>query len=238
MARVYGGERHWMWRVFGPLERAFYLLAAVDPASEQGWAGYAAALPVFSAAGFALTYLWQRVQGFRPLNPAGLGPVPPHPAFNTAMSFTTNTSWQASGGETTLSYLTQMAALTVQTFVGAAAGLSVLVALAREPQMRRFLRTALEPHGYRLARRQVSLRGETVHLTPTEYRLLAIMVRHAGRVLTHRHLFKEVRGINAIRHPHYLRVYMGQLRQKLEQEPARPQYLLTELGVGYRLRAE
>jgi two-component system KDP operon response regulator KdpE len=89
-----------------------------------------------------------------------------------------------------------------------------------------------------LARREVSVRGETVHLTPTEYKLLAVMVRHAGRVLTHRQLLKEVWGINAIQHPHYLRVYMGQLRQKLEPEPARPQYLLTELGVGYRLRME
>jgi two-component system KDP operon response regulator KdpE len=89
-----------------------------------------------------------------------------------------------------------------------------------------------------LALRQVSMRGETVHLTPTEYKLLAVMVRHAGRVLTHRQLLKDVWGINAIQHPHYLRVYMGQLRQKLEREPARPEYLLTELGVGYRLRAE
>jgi two-component system KDP operon response regulator KdpE len=89
-----------------------------------------------------------------------------------------------------------------------------------------------------LARRQVSVHGETVHLTPTEYNLLAVLVRHAGRVLTHRQLLKEVWGINAIQHPHYLRVYMGQLRQKLELEPARPRYLLTELGVGYRLRAE
>jgi two-component system KDP operon response regulator KdpE len=89
-----------------------------------------------------------------------------------------------------------------------------------------------------LALRQVFVRGEVVHLTPTEYKLLAVMVRHAGRVLTHRQLLKDVWGINAIQHPHYLRVYMGQLRQKLEREPARPEYLLTELGVGYRLRAE
>jgi two-component system KDP operon response regulator KdpE len=77
-----------------------------------------------------------------------------------------------------------------------------------------------------------------VHLTPTEYKLLVVMIRHAGRVLTHRQLLTEVWGINAIQHPHYLRVYMGQLRQKIELEPARPEYLLTELGVGYRLRGE
>jgi K+-transporting ATPase ATPase A chain len=131
MARVYAGEDHWMARVFGPVERAFYRLAGVDPASEQRWTGYAGAVLVFSAAGFAFTYLLQRVQGLLPLNPAGLGAVSPHLAFNTAVSFTTNTNWQAYGGETTLSYLTQMAGLTVQNFVSAAAGLAVLVALAR-----------------------------------------------------------------------------------------------------------
>lgn len=77
-----------------------------------------------------------------------------------------------------------------------------------------------------------------VHLTPTEYKLLSVLVRHAGRVLTHRHLLKEVWGINAIRHPHYLRVYMTQLRHKLEADPARPRLLITEPGVGYRLREE
>jgi K+-transporting ATPase ATPase A chain len=131
MARVYAGEAHWMSRVFGPVERACYRLAGVDPASEQRWTGYAAGVLLFSAAGLAFTYLLQRVQGFLPLNPAGLGAVSPHLAFNTAVSFATNTNWQAYGGETTLSYLTQMAGLTVQNFVSAAAGMAVLVALAR-----------------------------------------------------------------------------------------------------------
>jgi len=131
MARVYAGEDHWMARVFGPVERVFYRLAGVDPAIEQRWTGYAASVLLFSAVGLVFTYVLQRVQGFLPLNPAGLGPVSPHGAFNTAVSFTTNTNWQSYGGETTLSYLTQMAALTVQNFVSAAAGLAVLVALAR-----------------------------------------------------------------------------------------------------------
>jgi len=89
-----------------------------------------------------------------------------------------------------------------------------------------------------LAARRVHVAGEEVHLTPTEYKLLAVLVRHAGRVLTHRHLLKEVWGVNAIQHTHYLRVYMTQLRHKIERDPARPQYLQTELGVGYRLRSE
>jgi two-component system KDP operon response regulator KdpE len=89
-----------------------------------------------------------------------------------------------------------------------------------------------------LVRREVRRKGEVVHLTPTEYRLLALMIRHAGKVLTHRQLLKEVWGVNYAGQSHYVRVYMAQLRQKLEADPARPRLLVTEPGVGYRLRAE
>lgn len=89
-----------------------------------------------------------------------------------------------------------------------------------------------------LLRREVSRSGEIVHLTPNEYRLLTTLIRHAGMVLTHRQLLKEVWGGAAGAQPHYLRVYMAQLRQKLEVEPARPRHLITEPGVGYRLRME
>jgi two-component system KDP operon response regulator KdpE len=89
-----------------------------------------------------------------------------------------------------------------------------------------------------LARRQVLLREQEVHLTPIEYKLLSVLVKHAGRVLTHRQLLKEVWGPNFGNQTQYLRVYMGQLRHKLEQNPSRPRYLLTEPGVGYRLHAE
>jgi two-component system KDP operon response regulator KdpE len=89
-----------------------------------------------------------------------------------------------------------------------------------------------------LVRRQVLLRDAEVHLTPTEYKLLAVLVRHAGLVLTHRQLLKDVWGPNASEQTHYLRVYMAELRHKLEQDPARPRYLVTESGVGYRLRTE
>jgi two-component system KDP operon response regulator KdpE len=89
-----------------------------------------------------------------------------------------------------------------------------------------------------LARRQVLRGGEEVHLTPLEYRLLATLVKHAGKVLTHRQLLKEVWGINAINQTHYLRVYMTQLRHKLEADPTQPRLLLTEPGVGYRLKTE
>lgn len=89
-----------------------------------------------------------------------------------------------------------------------------------------------------LARRQVLRAGEEVHLTPLEYKLLATLVKHAGKVLTHRQLLKEVWGINAINQTHYLRVYMTQLRHKLEADPTQPRLLLTEPGVGYRLRTD
>jgi two-component system, OmpR family, KDP operon response regulator KdpE len=89
-----------------------------------------------------------------------------------------------------------------------------------------------------LGRRQVLVGEKEVHLTPLEYKLLTAMIRHAGKVLTHRHLLKEVWGANTADQRHYLRVYMTQLRHKIEKDPTRPQLLLTEAGVGYRLYAE
>jgi two-component system KDP operon response regulator KdpE len=89
-----------------------------------------------------------------------------------------------------------------------------------------------------LAERRVWRQGEEIHLTPTEYKLLATLVRHAGKVLTHRQLLKEVWGANYVNQSHYVRVYLAQLRQKIEPDPARPRLLMTEPGVGYRLLAE
>jgi two-component system KDP operon response regulator KdpE len=89
-----------------------------------------------------------------------------------------------------------------------------------------------------LAARRVSVEGREVHLTRTQYKLLTTLVKNAGKVVTHRHLLREVWGPGAVEHSHYLRVYMGQLRHKLEKDPARPRYLETETGVGYRLRVD
>ncbi|PYN57678.1 MAG: DNA-binding response regulator [Candidatus Rokuibacteriota bacterium] len=89
-----------------------------------------------------------------------------------------------------------------------------------------------------LGRRRVLVHGAEVHLTPIEYRLLANLVKHAGKVVTHRQLLREVWGPNAEEQSHYLRVYMAHLRRKLEKNPAQPRYLLTEAGVGYRLLTE
>lgn len=131
MARVYQGERTLLHPLLGPVERFFYRLAGIDPGNEMSWSTYALALLVFNGLGLLAVYALQRVQGLLPLNPQGFGAISPDLAFNTAASFASNTNWQNYGGETMLSYLTQMLVLTVQNFVSAATGMAVLVALAR-----------------------------------------------------------------------------------------------------------
>ncbi len=131
MARVYEGKPCGLDLLLGPLERAMYRLCGVRPTDEMDWKHYGVAMLFFNAAGLLFLYGLQRLQSLLPLNPANLGGVVPDLAFNTAVSFATNTNWQAYGGETTLSYLTQMLGLTVQNFVSAATGMAVLVALIR-----------------------------------------------------------------------------------------------------------
>ena len=131
MARVYEGQSCGLDRVVGPLERLIYRLCGVRQTEEMDWKTYGIAMLLFNAMGLVAVYALQRLQGFLPLNPAGLGAVTTDLAFNTAASFATNTNWQAYGGETTLSYLTQMFGLNVQNFVSAATGMAVLVALIR-----------------------------------------------------------------------------------------------------------
>ncbi|BDG04156.1 potassium-transporting ATPase subunit KdpA [Anaeromyxobacter oryzae] len=131
MFRVFEGERQPLPRIFGPIERLLYRLCGVDPKREQGWKGYTASMLVFSLLGVLVTYGLQRLQHVLPLNPQTLGPVAPDLAFNTAVSFTTNTNWQNYGGESTMSYLTQMAGLAWHNFTSAAVGIGIALALAR-----------------------------------------------------------------------------------------------------------
>lgn len=131
MTRLFAGEPTLLSPALRPVERRLYRLAGVDPGVEQHWVTYGLAMLLFNAAGFLLLYALQRVQHLLPLNPQGLPAVPPDLAFNTAASFTTNTNWQAYGGETTLGYLVQMAGLTVQNFVSATTGIALSVALVR-----------------------------------------------------------------------------------------------------------
>ncbi|PXA94785.1 potassium-transporting ATPase subunit KdpA [Caulobacter sp. D4A] len=131
MSRVWNGERTWLDPVLGPVERLFYAACGVDPRKGQTWIGYAGALLAFNAVGFFLVYGLLRLQGVLPLNPQGFAGLSPHLAFNTAVSFVTNTNWQSYGGETTMSTLSQMLVLTVQNFVSAATGAAIAAALAR-----------------------------------------------------------------------------------------------------------
>jgi len=131
MARLYRGEHTWLTPLLGPVESGFYRAAGIDPAREQGWLAYALAMLAFNAAGFAVLYAILRLQGVLPLNPQGFDGVSPDLAFNTAISFVTNTNWQSYGGETTLSHFSQMAGLTVQNFLSAATGMALAAALVR-----------------------------------------------------------------------------------------------------------
>jgi K+-transporting ATPase ATPase A chain len=131
LEQVFDGTRNCLSWLFKPLENLIYKVIGVDPEEDQHWTKYAIHLLVFSAVTFVFTYLILRYQYFLPLNPANLGAIPPHLAFNTAMSFTTNTNWQSYGGETTMSYLSQMVALTLHNFLSAAVGIAVAVALIR-----------------------------------------------------------------------------------------------------------
>ncbi|MCB5410926.1 potassium-transporting ATPase subunit KdpA [Pseudogemmobacter faecipullorum] len=131
ITRVLGGERSLLSPIFAPLERGLYRLSGMREPEEQHWTGYAAAMLMFNLAGFLLLYLIQRFQGALPFNPQGFAGVAPDLAFNTAVSFVTNTNWQAYGGETSLSYFTQMAGLAVQNFVSAATGIAIAIALIR-----------------------------------------------------------------------------------------------------------
>lgn len=140
MARVFEGQRTFLHPLLGPLERLVYRLCGIREDTEQRWTQYAASVLAFSLVSFLFVYIIQRLQGLLPLNPMGFstGRAPgnatamtPDLAFNTAVSFMTNTNWQAYGGETTLSYFVQMLALTVQNFLSAAAGIAVAIALVR-----------------------------------------------------------------------------------------------------------
>lgn len=131
MTAVFTGERTPLSLVLGPLERGLYRLAGTTEREEQHWTAYAVSLLLFNLLGFLLLYAVLRLQGSLPLNPTGMANVPPELAFNTAVSFVTNTNWQNYGGETTMSYLSQMLGLTVQNFLSAATGIALAVALIR-----------------------------------------------------------------------------------------------------------
>lgn len=131
MTRVFAGERTVLSPVLRPVERLFYAAAGVREDREQHWTGYAFGMLIFSLVSVVVLYALQRFQDVLPLNPAGMAAVPEGLAFNTAVSFVSNTNWQSYGGESTMSYLVQMAGLTVQNFASAAVGIALAIALVR-----------------------------------------------------------------------------------------------------------
>ena len=131
MAKVYQGEHLFLSWLLSPIERFIYRFSDINPQNEMTWKVYAVALLLFNFIGLIFVYALQRFQAILPLNPQGLGAVTPDSAWNTAVSFASNTNWQGYGGEVTMSYLTQMLGLTVQNFVSAATGIAVLIALIR-----------------------------------------------------------------------------------------------------------
>ncbi|MEI9406906.1 potassium-transporting ATPase subunit KdpA [Mesorhizobium argentiipisi] len=131
MYRVFNGDRTLLSPVLVPIERGLYRLSGTSEKEEQHWAVYATAMLLFNLVGLLVLYALQRLQGVLPYNPAGMSAVDPQLAFNTAASFVTNTNWQNYGGESTMSYLVQMAGLTVQNFVSAATGIAIAIALIR-----------------------------------------------------------------------------------------------------------
>lgn len=128
---LYEGRRTPLHVVLGPVERGFYKMAGIDPNAQQGWRRYALHMLIFNVALMVLTYIVLRVQYYLPGNPQGLAGLTPHLAFNTAISFTTNTNWQSYGGESTMSNLSQMLGLTIHNFLSAATGIALAFALFR-----------------------------------------------------------------------------------------------------------
>src|SRR5215470_15158415 len=131
MTRVFNRERTWLDVVLRPVERTIYRLTGVDETHDMRWTEYAFAMLAFSVVSMLVLYLMQRVQQWLPWNPQGFGAVPPALAFNTAASFTTNTNWQAYSGESTMSYLTQMAGMAYHNFVSAAVGIVLAIVVIR-----------------------------------------------------------------------------------------------------------
>jgi K+-transporting ATPase ATPase A chain len=175
MAKVYQGEHTLLDRPLRPVEGLFYRLFGINPQDEMDWKTYAIALLAFGLISFLVVYLIQRIQGFLPLNPEKFGPPSPDLSFNTAVSYSTNTNWQNYGGEATLSYLTQMAALTVQNFVSAAAGMAVLVA---------FIRALARKQTTKLGNFWVDLTRGTLYILLPLSILLALLLVSQGVVQT------------------------------------------------------
>jgi potassium-transporting ATPase potassium-binding subunit len=175
MASVYQGERTFISSILLPLENLIYRICGINPAEEMGWKTYTIAMLLFNAIGALFLYLLLRLQGFLPLNPQAMGAVAPDLSLNTAISFITNTNWQNYGGESTLSYLTQMLGLTVQNFLSAATGMAILIA---------FIRGFVRHHAQTLGNFWVDLTRSTLYILLPLSLILALVLVSQGVVQT------------------------------------------------------
>ncbi|HET9331537.1 MAG TPA: potassium-transporting ATPase subunit KdpA [Steroidobacteraceae bacterium] len=191
MANVFEGRPTWPSRAAAPLERWTYRLCGVDPAREMGWRAYAAGLLLFNALGALAVYVLQRAQPWLPLNPQRFPALAPDSAFNTAVSFITNTNWQGYSGESAMSYLTQMAGLAVQNFLSAASGLVVAIALVR----------GLARHGARtIGNVWVDLTRATLYVLLPLALLLAVILVSQG-VIQNFSPYRDVTTVEALTYP-------------------------------------
>jgi len=209
MARIYLDKpiRPMRWLI--PVERLIYRLSGVNPKQEMRWTEYAAALLVFNLLGFFAVFALQRLQAYLPFNPQHLPAVSPDSAFNTAVSFATNTNWQGYGGETTMSYLTQMLGLTVQNFVSAATGMAVLVALIRG-----FIRRNQETIG----NFWIDLTRGTLYILMPLSLLLALILAGQGVVQT----FKPYQSVALTEAARYEQSKLGDDGQPLKDAEGKP----------------
>ncbi len=209
MMAVYEGRRTWLSPALRPVERGLYRVAGVDENVEHGWKRYTLTLLGFNLAGFLLLYFILRFQGYLPLNPQDLPGVKPSSAFNTAVSFMTNTNWQDYGGETTLSYFSQMVGLTFQNFVSAGVGMAVLVALIR----------GLARHsGSTIGNFWVDLTRSVLYILLPLSLIVAIFLVSQG-VVQNFHSYKDVTTLEG-------------LKQTLGMGPAASQIAIKQLGTN------
>ncbi|MBK7317799.1 potassium-transporting ATPase subunit KdpA [Candidatus Villigracilis affinis] len=210
MAKVYQGERTFLDRVLGPVERFIYRISGIDPKEEMDWKVYAIAMLTFNVLGLFFVYALQRLQGVLPLNPQGLGAVSADSSWNTAVSFASNTNWQGYGGEVTMSYLTQMLGLSVQNFVSAAAGMAVLVA---------FIRGIVRHTTKSIGNFWVDLTRSTLYILLPLSIVLALALVSQGVVQT----FSEYKTVNGLQ---------ASAEQNLPLGPAASQIAIKQLGTN------
>ncbi len=210
MAKIYQGERTFLDRVLGPIERFIYRVSGIDPKEEMDWKVYAIAMLAFNVLGLFFVYALQRLQGILPLNPQGLGAVSADSSWNTAVSFASNTNWQGYGGEVTMSYLTQMLGLSVQNFVSAAAGMAVLVA---------FIRGITRHTTKSIGNFWVDLTRSTLYILLPLSIVLALALVSQGVVQT----FSEYKTVNGLQ---------ASAEQTLPLGPAASQIAIKQLGTN------